>query len=337
MSRPRIGIFIAIVSLLTAAFSCDKEIEVLAVRLSESSVTLNVGETATLLAIVEPPVADYDRVSWSSSDPSVATVENGVVRVLKAGTATITASAGGVMSRACVITADEPVVEVVEPAGPEASAGNVETAVVDEPEVTDPVVSAPAEPETTTEPETPVEPVAPAETVAPVDPTEVSGTDDNLVEGTSDKEADGQGVCFIYDVDFGEEGSFIDIDSLVTVTDWRGRNFNENPGYWNYYGPFEFTVDIKNAECDMNGERQALPQSVTLIQTAAGATSVADPTTGSATTLPANRHGFLMVKFSTVGLTEPFNIYVKIRVKYGFGTIQTDWITIPVVKVHPAD
>ena len=38
-----------------------------------------------------------------------------------------------------------------------------------------------------------------------------------------------------------------------------------------------------------------------------------------------------MCKFSTVGLTQAFNIYVKARIKYGFGTIQTDWITIPVV------
>lgn len=330
MSRPRIGIFIAIVSLLTAAFSCDKEIEVLAVRLSESSVTLNVGETATLLAIVEPPVADYDRVSWSSSDPSVATVENGVVRVLKAGTATITASAGGVVSRACLVTADEPLAEVTEPTGPSETAvsvdpagtvdpsENVEATVSVEPEVTEPEESSPAEPE------------------APVEPTEVAGTDETLAEGASAEEEAGKVASFVYDVDFGEEGSFIDIDSLVTVTDWRGRNFDENPGYWNYYGPFEFTVDIKNAECDMNGERQVLPQSVTLVQTPAGATSFTDPATGSVITLPANRHGFLMCRFNTVGLTRSFNIYVKIRVKYGFGTIQTDWKTIPVVMAVPS-
>lgn len=34
-------------------------------------------------------------MTWSSSNPSVATVENGVVKAIKVGTATITAIAGG--------------------------------------------------------------------------------------------------------------------------------------------------------------------------------------------------------------------------------------------------
>ena len=91
----------------------------------------------------------------------------------------------------------------------------------------------------------------------------------------------------------------------------------------------EITFDIANAECDLNGKRQPLPKnSVTLVQTKPGSTVANDPESGIGVSLPANRNGFLMCKFTTVGLTESFNIFLKAKVKYGFGTIQTDWITI---------
>lgn len=317
MTRAGSRIFIALALVSLFCVSCGSDNEVVAVRLSESSMTLKVGETATLDAVVVPPVADYDQIVWSSSDPSVATVENGVIHVHKAGTANITASAGGVISRACSITVDIPVLEVSDPQ-----------------DLQDPVEPAV---EVGPEDKTPAEPDEPAEPSDPVDPTDPVEPDPDDSESAEPEASASKGVCFIYDVDFGEKGSYIDLDSLVTVTDWRGRNFNDNPGYWNYYGPFEFTVDLGNAECDMNGERQTLPQSITLFQTAPGATSALDPTSGGTIQLPVNRHGFLMVKFSTVGLTDSFNIFVKVKVKYGFGTIQTDWITIPVIKVHPAD
>ena len=48
------------------------------------------GETYTLTATVKPENATNKNVSWSSSDESVATVENGVVTAISEGTATIT-------------------------------------------------------------------------------------------------------------------------------------------------------------------------------------------------------------------------------------------------------
>ena len=108
-------------------------------------------------------------------------------------------------------------------------------------------------------------------------------------------------------------------------------DYSIDTNYWGYYGPFEITFDLNNAECDLNGERQPLPHSANLFQTEPGATSTKDPESGSVITLPENRHGFLMFKFITTGLTDTFNIFVKAKVKYGFGTIETDWITIPVV------
>lgn len=57
--------------------------------------SINVGDTVTLSASVSPSNATNKTVTWSTSDESVATVENGVVTAVGAGTATITATAGG--------------------------------------------------------------------------------------------------------------------------------------------------------------------------------------------------------------------------------------------------
>ena len=53
---------------------------------------LKVGETVNLIATVAPSNAFNTNVIWTSSNPSVATVVNGVVTALKEGAATITAT-----------------------------------------------------------------------------------------------------------------------------------------------------------------------------------------------------------------------------------------------------
>lgn len=87
-------------------FGCTKSIGVTSVRLSESSLTMRIGESSTLVAILEPANADYDYIKWVSSDPSVASVSDGIVWAHKNGKAQITASAGGVTSLPCSVTVD---------------------------------------------------------------------------------------------------------------------------------------------------------------------------------------------------------------------------------------
>ena len=61
------------------------------VKLSKASATIMSTEKMTLSATVSPNNADNKTLTWSSSNKSVATVENGVITAKKSGTAKITA------------------------------------------------------------------------------------------------------------------------------------------------------------------------------------------------------------------------------------------------------
>ena len=80
------------------------------VILDKEVLTMVVGETETLVANVRPDDATDKTVTWSTSDASVATVADGVVTALAAGTATITAKAGD-KEATCVVTVEAPAVE----------------------------------------------------------------------------------------------------------------------------------------------------------------------------------------------------------------------------------
>ncbi len=72
-------------------FTGIQTVAVTGVGLNASSGELTVNGQTTLTATVEPSNATNKTVTWTSSAPTVATVVNGVVTALKAGTAVITA------------------------------------------------------------------------------------------------------------------------------------------------------------------------------------------------------------------------------------------------------
>lgn len=67
-------------------------IAVTGISLNKTSMQLFVGESETLSATITPDNATSPSISWDSSDKEVATVENGVVKAIAAGKATITAA-----------------------------------------------------------------------------------------------------------------------------------------------------------------------------------------------------------------------------------------------------
>ena len=81
-------------------------VSVTGVTLNKTSTSLYVGDTETLTATVAPANATNKAVIWTSSNPSVAKVENGVVTALACGTAVITATAadGSGASASCTVT-----------------------------------------------------------------------------------------------------------------------------------------------------------------------------------------------------------------------------------------
>ena len=81
------------------------------VSLDTATATLTEGETITIIATVTPEDATDKTVTWSTSDANVATVDNGIVSALSAGTAIITAKAGD-KTASCTVTVQKLVIPV---------------------------------------------------------------------------------------------------------------------------------------------------------------------------------------------------------------------------------
>lgn len=80
------------------------------ITISQTSLSIEAGKTVTLTAMVSPSNAADKSVKWSSSNYSVATVSNGVVKGLTAGTATITATTSNGFTAQCLVTVSSSVV-----------------------------------------------------------------------------------------------------------------------------------------------------------------------------------------------------------------------------------
>lgn len=157
---------------------------------------------------------------------------------------------------------------------------------------------------------------------------------------------------FVDGVSFGKPGSYVEIGSLVNPFDWRGEYFNAsekknnvvtyyNEYLWDYYGVESITIDTENAMTDLYGTKQGLPSSL-VVQQWASKDDVIFPGDG---TTPAklyadntneleedSERGFLTYYNNLVTVQKDFNIYVTAVIKYTFGYLRTEEITIPVKK-----
>jgi len=93
---------------------CGKEkpvttVEVTGVTLNESELTLEIGGTETLTAVVKPDNATDKTVTYTVGPTGIVTVDNnGNVTAVAAGTATITATAANNKTATCTVTVNAP-------------------------------------------------------------------------------------------------------------------------------------------------------------------------------------------------------------------------------------
>ena len=102
--------------LLFLILACQVEVEQIPVDhilLDKSDVTLTEGDSESLTATVSPSNATNKNVSWTSSNTSIATVSDGIVKAVKSGTSTIkvTTSDGGKTAE-CKVTVKAKAVSV---------------------------------------------------------------------------------------------------------------------------------------------------------------------------------------------------------------------------------
>ena len=127
MSRGNLIFLVAVITLFSAAtVSCDwleeqtKTIDVTGVTLNETSVSIEIGGTLTLVETVAPEDATEKGVTWASSNSNVASVQNGVVTGVSAGSATITVTTNnGNKTATCQVTVSPKIETFVYVAGSE--------------------------------------------------------------------------------------------------------------------------------------------------------------------------------------------------------------------------
>ena len=86
------------------------------INISESEMTIKEGESVALTATCYPNNTTFSKkITWSSSDTNVATVDaNGTVTAKSAGTAVITATSENGKSASCTITVNEKLIPITE-------------------------------------------------------------------------------------------------------------------------------------------------------------------------------------------------------------------------------
>ena len=107
------SLVLGIISLVLGAMPYIKNLQsvptITSIQIDKESIVLNVGESMTLRAVVEPKEASVDVLSWKTSDSSIVTVdENGYIKAIAKGNAIITVNAGE-FSASCDVTVKNPI------------------------------------------------------------------------------------------------------------------------------------------------------------------------------------------------------------------------------------
>ena len=92
----------------SATFNLTVEVPVEKVTLNKTKCTLSVGETLTLKPTITPSNATNKTVTWKTSNKKIATVSNGKIKAVGAGTATITVTVNK-KTATCKVEVKQPV------------------------------------------------------------------------------------------------------------------------------------------------------------------------------------------------------------------------------------
>ena len=85
-----------------------KTVSAVSTVIDKTQVTLKIGETEALIAKVYPHKVTNKNITWTSSEEEVATISNGVITAVSAGTSTITATTeDGSFTHTCAVTVSE--------------------------------------------------------------------------------------------------------------------------------------------------------------------------------------------------------------------------------------
>jgi hypothetical protein len=105
MKKYFFSLFIIATLLLSVLTTCKKDTSVTGVFLNKKSLTLEIGNTETLIVTVFPENATNKIVNWSSSNLKIVEVVNGTVSAKELGTATVTViTEDGNYKAECLVT-----------------------------------------------------------------------------------------------------------------------------------------------------------------------------------------------------------------------------------------
>ena len=129
----------------TFAAATSKYFSVKAITLDKTTMTLiENGPTGILTASVSPSKATDKTVTWNTSDSNIATVTNGTVTPIAAGTALITATASnGLKSNPCTVIVNQEAVSAQTPVTPVTDVTVEETPITEVPVAETPITEAP--------------------------------------------------------------------------------------------------------------------------------------------------------------------------------------------------
>lgn len=100
----RTALLICIIALVPLILCSCFEKEVKSIELSETDVTMTVGDSLGITAKILPEDAKTKSLDWTSSDNKIATVSDGTLKAKSAGTAVVTAKAENDIKATCNVT-----------------------------------------------------------------------------------------------------------------------------------------------------------------------------------------------------------------------------------------